>query len=61
MHWKFEVGDRVKKAKGYLWPGVVVSRFVTLGGEPRYVVECIVAEVAGALHIFNAEQLELWT
>jgi len=54
----FELGDKVQKKKGYKWPGVVVSSFSTLAGEPRFVVECTVPEVAGALHIFSAEQLQ---
>jgi hypothetical protein len=53
--WK--VGDRVQKATGYKWPGVVVSVFTTLGGKTRVVVECTVTEVAGALHIYSPEQL----
>lgn len=56
--YEFFVGDPVKKASGYLWPGVVISRFRTLRGENRYVVECTIPEVAGALHIFSASQLE---
>ena len=55
----FVVGDKVRKVKGYEWPGIVVSVFKTLGGMPRYVVECTVPEVAGALHIYNGEQLEV--
>jgi hypothetical protein len=55
----FVVGDKVRKVKGYSWPGIVVSVFKTLGGQWRYVVECTVPEVAGALHIYNGEQLEL--
>lgn len=57
-HLGFRVGDRVRKVKGYEWPGVVVSCFETLDGKPRYVVECTVPEVRGALHIYNGEQLE---
>ena len=53
--WK--VGDRVQKAAGYKWPGVVVSVFDTLSGKTRVVVECTVPEVAGALHIYSPEQL----
>jgi len=53
--WK--VGDRVQKATGYKWPGVVVSVFDTLSGKTRVVVECTVPEVAGALHIYSPEQL----
>ena len=51
-------GSRVQKIKGYKWPGVVVSVFTTLAGQTRIVVECTVPEVAGALHIYNPEQLE---
>lgn len=57
-HYAFCVGDKVRKVKGYEWPGVVVSCFETLDGKPRYVVECTVPEVAGALHIYNGSQLE---
>lgn len=53
----FEIGARVQKLGGYRWPGIVVSRFVTLSDEIRYVVECTVPEVAGALHIYNQGQL----
>jgi hypothetical protein len=53
--WK--VGDRVQKATGYKWPGLVVSVFETLDGKTRVVVECTVREVAGALHIYSPEQL----
>jgi hypothetical protein len=49
---------RVRKIRGYKWPGVVVADFTTLKGERRLVVECTVPEVAGALHIFSPEQLE---
>lgn len=55
---KIQVGDKVQKVKGYKWPGVVISVFTTLAGAERYVVECTVPEVAGALHIYNREQLE---
>jgi hypothetical protein len=54
-----KVGDKVRKVKGYEWPGIVVSVFQNLKGQDRYVVECTVPEVAGALHIYNREQLEL--
>lgn len=53
----FAVGDKVQKVSGYTWPGVVVSVFKTLKGQTRIVVECTVPEVAGALHIYNPEQL----
>jgi hypothetical protein len=54
-----EVGDRVEKITGYKWPGIVVAVFNTLDGKPRAVVECTVPEVAGALHIYNPEQLQI--
>ncbi len=55
---KFGLRAKVEKRRGYKWPGVVVSRFRTLAGKPRYVVECIVPEVRGALHIFSDVQLK---
>lgn len=53
--YKFKVGDKVFKPKGYKFPGTVVSIFHTTGGDVR-----IVAEMAdnGMLHIFNESQLE---
>lgn len=59
MEAQFKVDDRVEKVSGYKWPGVVVSVFDTLAGERRVVVECTVAEIAGALHIYNEKQLKL--
>lgn len=56
---KFKVGDKVEKVSGYKWPGVVVSVFDTLASERRVVVECTVAEISGALHIYNEKQLTL--
>lgn len=53
------IGDKVRKTKGYAWPGVIVADFTTLSGQRRLVVECTAEAVAGALHIYNAEQLEL--
>lgn len=53
----FEVGDKVQKKAGYKWPGVVISKFWTLDDKLRYVVECTVPEVQGALHIYSPEQL----
>jgi hypothetical protein len=52
-----QVGDRVQKVKGYRWPGVIVAVFTTTTGQTRYVVECTVPEVAGALHIYAPEQI----
>jgi hypothetical protein len=56
---QFKVGDKVEKTSGYKWPGVVVSVFETLEGQRRVVVECTVAEIAGALHIYNENQLKV--
>lgn len=53
-----KIGDRVRKTKGYSWPGIIVADFHTIAGQRRVVVECTVPEVAGALHIYNPEQLE---
>ena len=53
------VGDKVKKTSGYKWPGIVIAVFDTLAGERRVVVECTVPEVAGALHIYNENQLKV--
>ena len=52
-----QVGDRVQKVKGYKWPGIIVAAFQTLSGQTRYVVECTVPEVAGALHIYAPDQI----
>lgn len=55
---ELKVGDRVQKVSGYQWPGVIVSIFSTTEGLTRYVVECTVPEVRGALHIYNRDQLK---
>lgn len=52
------VGDKVQKVKGYKYPGVIVSKFQTLAGETRYVVECTIPDIAGMLHIFSEENLK---
>lgn len=54
---RIEIGDRVEKVSGYKWPGIVVSKFITTGGDLRVVVECTVPEVKGALHIYNLQQI----
>lgn len=56
---EFRLGDRVQKRTGYKWPGRIVSIFATLKGEVRFVVECTVPEVQGALHIYSYAQLKL--
>jgi hypothetical protein len=53
-----QVGDKVRKVSGYAWPGVIVAVFETLAGHTRYVVECTVPEVSGALHIYSPAQIE---
>ena len=55
---KFYVGDDVVKTGSYPFPGEVRSIFTTKKGLTRVVVECTVPEVAGALHIYNEDQLE---
>ena len=50
-------GQKVEKVSGYKWPGKVVSAFYTLDGNLRYVVECTVPEVRGALHIYGPSQI----
>lgn len=51
------VGSKVKKTKGYKFPGIVVSIFKNTKGEERIVAEAI-GEYQGMLHIFSPEQLE---
>lgn len=55
--WKFVHGQCVSKVKGYLFPGVVVARFLNLQGLERYVVECTAPDVKGILHVYNPEDL----
>ena len=57
--YKFKKGDRTIKKAGYRFPGVIVSRFCTTSGKPRYVVECTASGARGCLHIFSGDQLEL--
>jgi hypothetical protein len=54
-----KVGDKVEKVSGYKWPGIIVADFLTIKGQQRFVVECVCPDVAGALHIFSPEQLQL--
>jgi hypothetical protein len=54
--YKFKIGDKVFKPKGYKFPGIVVSVFETTSGEVRIVAEL---EDNGMLHIFSESQLEL--
>lgn len=55
---EFAFGARVEKIRGYKWPGVVVSQFYNINGDKRYVVECTVPEVEGALHIYSEQDLK---
>ena len=59
VHGELTPGDRVEKVSGYKWPGIVVASFLTTKGQHRLVVECLVPEVAGALHIYAPEQLRI--
>ena len=54
-----KIGDRVQKIKGYRWPGIIVADFTTLTGQRRLVVECTSPDIAGALHIYNEDQLQV--
>lgn len=55
---EFFIHNRVRKKKGYAFPGTVVAKFATLKGLTRYVVECEVPEVSGILHIYSGKDLE---
>ena len=55
MEYKFKVGDKVYKPKGYRFPGTVVATFKNTQGLKRVVAEL---KDNGMLHIFNEEQLE---
>jgi len=57
-NYKFKIGDKVYKPKGYKFPATIVSIFKTTGGETRIVAEM---QDNGMLHIFNENQLELDT
>ena len=52
-------GSRVRKIGGsFQHTGVVVAYFFTSGGEPRIVLE-FDAPVAGMLHIYRPDQVEV--
>lgn len=56
----FKVGQQVDKAKGYSFPGTIVSIFNTLDGAMRMVVESDAPKgfpFHGILHIFSPENL----
>ena len=52
---KFKVGDRAYKPKGYAFPCTIVSVFKTKNGDIRVVGEM---DGNGLLHIFNENQLK---
>lgn len=53
--YKFKVGDKAFKPKGYKFPCTIVSVFETVAGNVRVVAEM---DEFGLLHIFNEDQLE---
>jgi hypothetical protein len=53
--YKFKVGDKAFKVKGYKFPCTIVSVFETIDGNIRVVGEM---DDYGLLHIFNEDQLE---
>lgn len=55
---KFSVGDKAYKPKGYKFPCTIVSIFKTTNGDVRIVGEM---DDNGMLHIFNENQLEHYT
>ena len=53
------IGKRVMKVGGsFQHSGVVVAEFTTTAGEPRIVLE-FDAPVAGMLHIYRPDQVEV--
>ncbi len=56
---KFRKGDKVRKLRGYRYPGVVAITFRTSRGEERVVVEAVHPSFYGMLHIFSPEQLTM--
>jgi hypothetical protein len=53
--YKFKIGDKAFKPKGYKFPCTIVSVFETVAGNVRVVAEM---DEFGLLHIFNEDQLE---
>lgn len=55
----FQIGDRVRKTKGFRFPGVIRAVFLTSADKWRVVVEAEHADFAGMLHIYDPAQLEV--
>lgn len=55
---KFDIGDKVQKANGYLYPGIILCVFETRDHKIRYVVEADHPDFRGMLHIFSNNDLE---
>lgn len=57
---KFKVGDRVTKPKGYPFPGIVMCAYTNSLMQPRYVVEYTdhKGDPTTLSHIFSPDQLE---
>ena len=56
---KFKIGDKIRKPKGYTFDGEVRSVFETINGDVRVVAELTTENGLGMLHIFSESQLEL--
>lgn len=55
--WVWEVGDHVRKLKGYEFDSEVRAVFTNKAGKVRLVCESLV--IPGMLHIFSPEQMEI--
>jgi len=53
----FQVGDKVSKRKGYLFPGEIRAVFKTKAGLTRVVAEADHIDLQGMLHIYAPEDL----
>jgi hypothetical protein len=57
------IGDSIKKKKGYAFNGVVVAIFKNTKGQTRVVAEHLGSQTedsGGMLHIFSENQLEVF-
>ena len=57
--YKFNIGDHVKKVKGYKFPGILIGTAVKTSGKILYLVECTADGATGMCHIFGENDLEL--